>query len=51
MMSRIVQHEFDHMLGKTFTELVSKLKLDMATKKAIKHIKILSKQRQNQSQT
>ena len=46
MFARIVQHEMDHTLGRTFTEYASKLKLDMATKKAVKHIKLLSKQRQ-----
>ena len=46
MMSRICQHEYDHILGRTYTEHVSKMKLDMATKKALKHIKILRKSRQ-----
>jgi len=36
MISRIFQHEYDHMLGKTFVDGVSKLKLDMAYKKAEK---------------
>jgi peptide deformylase len=36
MLSRIYQHEYDHMLGRNFTEKASKLKLDMARKKAIK---------------
>ena len=36
MISRVVQHEYDHMLGKTFVDGVSKLKLDMAYKKAEK---------------
>jgi len=39
MMSRICQHEYDHTIGRNFTELVSKLKLDMAKKKATKEIK------------
>ena len=38
MFSRIFQHEYDHMLGRTFTELVSKFKYDMAKKKAQKEI-------------
>ena len=46
MFSRIVQHEMDHIRGRTYTELVSKLKLDMATKKAVKHIKILQKRKE-----
>ena len=29
IVSRCYQHELDHMNGKVFTELVSKLKLDM----------------------
>ena len=36
MFSRIYQHEFDHTLGLTFVEKVSKLKFDMAKKKAEK---------------
>ena len=36
MISRIFQHEYDHMLGRTFTEYASKMKLDMAYKKAEK---------------
>jgi len=31
--ARIFQHEYDHLQGKVFTDLVSKLKLDMALKK------------------
>jgi len=38
MMSRIFQHEYDHILGKNFTEYASKMKLDMAYKKAEKHM-------------
>ena len=38
MMSRIFQHEYDHMLGKTFVDGVSKMKLDMAYKKAQKQM-------------
>ena len=44
MISRIYQHEYDHMLGRNFTERVSKLKMDMATKKAIKIMDTLKKQ-------
>ena len=36
--SRIFQHEYDHILGRTFTEHVSKLKLDRAYKKAEKEL-------------
>ena len=36
MMSRVFKHEYDHMLGRTFTEHASKLKLDRAYKKAEK---------------
>ena len=36
MMSRIFQHEYDHILGKNFTEYASKMKLDLAYKKAEK---------------
>ena len=36
MISRVFQHEYDHMLGKTFVDGVSKMKLDMAYKKAEK---------------
>ena len=39
MFSRIHQHEFDHTLGITFVEKVSKLKFDMAKKKQRKCIK------------
>ena len=34
MFSRIFQHEYDHMLGRVFTEYASKMKLDLAYKKA-----------------
>ena len=44
MISRIFQHEYEHMLGRNFTEHVSKLKLDMAEKKAKKQFKIWQKQ-------
>ena len=36
MISRIVQHEYDHTVGKNFTDLASKMKLDRAFKKAEK---------------
>lgn len=36
MAGRIVQHELDHLNGRCFVDLVSKLKLDMAKKKAQK---------------
>ena len=40
MMSRAFQHEYDHILGRNFTEKASKLKLDRAFKKAAKHMEI-----------
>ena len=43
MMSRIFQHEYDHMLGRVFTEHASKLKLDLAYKKAEKMMDRLRK--------
>jgi len=39
MMSRIFQHEYDHMLGRLFTERASKMKLDLAIEKAKKNLK------------
>ena len=39
IVSRCYQHELDHMHGRVFTELVSKLKLNMALKKRDKEIK------------
>ena len=39
MISRVFQHEYDHMLGKTFVDGISKMKLDMAYKKAEKQMK------------
>lgn len=39
-MSRIYQHEYDHMIGRNFTELASKMKLEMAKKKAMKSFKV-----------
>jgi len=38
MISRVFQHEYDHMLGKTFVDGISKMKLDMAYKKAQKQM-------------
>ena len=43
MMSRIFQHEYDHMLGKVFIEYASKMKLDLAYKKAHKEMDRLQK--------
>lgn len=37
--ARVFLHEFDHMMGKVFTEKVSKLKLDLANKKRAKFLK------------
>ena len=45
MISRIFQHEYDHMLGRTFTEYASKMKLDMAYKKATKMMNKYSKKK------
>ena len=38
MMSRIFQHEYDHIIGKNFTDHASKMKLDRAFKKAEKEM-------------
>ena len=43
MMSRICQHEYDHMLGRNFTEKVSKFKLKRAMDKREKMIKKIEK--------
>ena len=43
MMSRIVQHEYDHMLGRNFTERVSKFKLKRAMEKREKMMKKIEK--------
>jgi peptide deformylase len=43
--SRIFQHEYDHMLGRLFTEKASKLKLDLAYEKAQKEINKIKKRR------
>lgn len=48
-MSRIFQHEYDHILGRTFTEHVSKLKLDRAYKKAEKELDKMRKYQNAQS--
>ena len=42
IIARCFQHELDHMNGIVFTELVSKLKYDMAMKKRDKYIKNLA---------
>lgn len=42
IMARCFQHELDHMNGIVFTDLVSKLRLDMAMKKRDKYIKKLA---------
>jgi len=41
--ARIFQHEYDHMEGKNFTQLASKLKLEMGMKKARKKLKKIKK--------
>jgi peptide deformylase len=46
MMSRICQHEYDHIIGRNFTENVSKLKLDRAKKKAFKEIERMKRYRE-----
>jgi peptide deformylase len=43
MISRIFQHEYEHTLGRTFVEHVSKFKLDRAYKKAEKIMRELEK--------
>ncbi len=45
LISRVYQHEQEHMLGRTFTEHAGKLKLDMAQKKAKKQIDMMRKYR------
>ena len=45
MFSRIYQHEYEHMLGRNFTEHASKMKLDMAEKRAKKMWTLVSKKR------
>ena len=39
MMSRVCQHEYDHQIGKLMVQRVSKLKLDLAYRKAEKEMK------------
>jgi len=46
MMSRIFQHEYDHIMGRTFTERASKMKLDLAYKKAFKQMDKIKKLRE-----
>jgi len=46
MLSRIFQHEYDHMLGRIFTERASKLKLDFAYKKAEKEMLRIQKRKE-----
>jgi peptide deformylase len=46
MMSRIFQHEYDHMFGFLFTEKASKLKLDLAYEKAQKEITKVQKRKE-----
>ena len=46
MMSRICQHEYDHIIGRNFTEFVSKLKFDRAKKKATKEIARMKRYRE-----
>jgi peptide deformylase len=46
MMSRIFQHEYEHMLGRLFTERASKLKLQLAYEKAQKDIKKVQKRKE-----
>ena len=41
--ARVFLHEYDHMEGRNFTQLASKLKLEMAWKKAKKKMKNLPK--------
>jgi|TARA_A200000159_G_scaffold164764_1_gene196082 peptide deformylase len=48
LLSRVYQHEYEHMLGRTFTEHASKMKLQMAEKKAKKQIDLM---RKHQAQT
>jgi len=43
MMSRICQHEYDHILGRNFVEHVSKFKLKRAEEKAMKLIQQMKK--------
>ena len=42
--SRVIQHEYDHMIGQNFTMRVTKLKLDRAMKALEKKIKKYQRQ-------
>jgi peptide deformylase len=44
--SRIFQHEYDHMLGRLFTERASRLKLELAGIKAQKELKRIKKRKE-----
>jgi peptide deformylase len=44
-LSRVFQHEYEHMLGRLFVERASKLKLQLAYKKADKELTKLEKRR------
>ena len=46
LMARVCLHEYDHMQGKVFTEHASKMKLDMAKKKATKMMRMVEKRKQ-----
>jgi peptide deformylase len=46
MFSRIFQHEYDHMLGRLFTQKVGRLKIDMAYEKAQKEVKKIQKRKE-----
>ena len=48
--SRVIQHEYDHMIGKNFTHRVSKMKLDRAIKAVEKKIKKYQRQKKAGSQ-
>jgi len=45
MMSRICQHEYDHTIGRNFTELVSRFKYKRAEDKAKKTMKLMQKRK------
>ena len=47
--SRVFQHEYDHMQGKNFTMLASKLKLELAQRKANKKLKQALKRKEEMS--
>ena len=50
MMSRICQHEYDHIIGRNFVEHVSKFKLKRAQDKAIKEIERLKRYKEQDNQ-